>query len=84
VLMEATDGDSLAGWRFNAIVSGLSVSADATPTQIGGTNWWRAQISGIAFNPSSANGLNVQIKHTTPGAIADDVQLTGVCVYFDP
>lgn len=84
VLMEATDGDSLAGWRFNAIMSGLAASADATPTQIGGTNWWRAQITGIPFTPSADNALNVRIKHTTPGAIADDVQLTGVCVYFDP
>jgi hypothetical protein len=84
VLMESIDGDSLANWRFNAIRVGGVSSADVAPTQLGSSRWWRAQITGIPFTASAVNEIQVRIKHTTAGAIVDDVQLTGVCVYFDP
>jgi hypothetical protein len=84
VLMEAPNNDNLGDWRFDAIVSGLAAATEVTPTQIGTSRWWRATITGIPFNASSSNGLNVRVRHTTSGTLNKLVQMTGVCVYFDP
>jgi hypothetical protein len=85
VLMEAPNNDTLADWRFDAIVSGLAAATEVAPTQIGGSRWWRAQITGIPFTAAATNQLDVRIRHVGPsGALTKLVQMTGFCVYFDP
>jgi hypothetical protein len=85
VLMEAPDNDSLVDWRFDAIVSGLAAATEVAPTQIGGSRWWRAQITGIPFTTAATNQLDVRVRHVGPsGGLSDLVQMTGVCIYFDP
>jgi hypothetical protein len=85
VLMEAPDNDSLVNWRFDAIVSGLAAATEVAPTQIGGSRWWRAQITGVPFTTAATNQLDVRVRHVGPsGGLSDLVQMTGVCVYFDP
>jgi hypothetical protein len=83
VLMEAPDNDSLANWRFDAV--GSAAATEVAPTQIGGSRWWRAQITGVPFTTAATNQLDVRVRHVGPsGGLSDLVQMTGVCVYFDP
>lgn len=84
VLMEAPGSDILSDWRFDAIVSGLAAATEVAPVQMGGSRWWRATITGIPFTAGGTNRLDVRIRHTTPGVLSKLVQITGVCVYFDP
>ena len=92
VLMEAPGDHDLYDWRFDAVVSGLADSADVAPVQIvtspptpsPGLRWWRATITGIPFNAGVTNQLDVRVSHSTGGAYSKLVQITGVCVYFDP
>lgn len=86
VLMEApgTPGnDDLSDWRFDAV--GSAAATEVAPTQIGGSRWWRAQITGVPFTAAATNQLDVRVRHVGPsGALSKLVQITGVCVYFDP
>ena len=82
--MEAPANDTLVDWRFDAIVAGLAASAVVAPTQIGGSRWWRAQITGVPFNGGATNQLDVRISYPGGGVLSKLIQLTGVCVYFDP
>jgi hypothetical protein len=84
VLMEAPANDTLVDWRFDAIVAGLAASAVVAPTQMGGSRWWRAQITGVPFNGGATNQLDVRISYPGGGVLSKLIQLTGVCVYFDP
>ena len=91
VLMEAPNNDTLdgtPGWRFDAIVSDgiLAAATEVQPVRIAASpvRWWRATITNIPFNPGAANQLDIRIRHTTGGALSKLVQITGVCVYFDP
>lgn len=84
VLMEAPGNDILSDWRFDAIVSGLAAATEVAPVQMGGSRWWRATITGIPFTAGGTNQLDVRIRHITGGALSKLVQMTGVCVYFDP
>jgi hypothetical protein len=83
VLMEAPDNDSLVNWRFDAV--GSAAATEVAPTQIGGSRWWRAQITGVPFTAAATNQLDVRVRHVGPsGGLSDLVQMTGVCIYFDP
>jgi hypothetical protein len=84
VLMEAPANDTLVDWRFDGIVAGLAASAVVAPTQMGGSRWWRAQITGVPFNGGATNQLDVRISYPGGGVLSKLIQLTGVCVYFDP
>ncbi len=91
VLMEAPNNDTLdgtPGWRFDAIVSDgiLAAATEVQPVRLAASpvRWWRATITNIPFNPAATNQLDIRIRHTTGGALSKLVQITGVCVYFDP
>jgi hypothetical protein len=83
VLMEAPNNDTLVDWRFDAV--GSAAATEVAPTQIGGSRWWRAQITGVPFTTAATNQLDVRVRHVGPsGALSKLVQITGVCAYFDP
>jgi len=77
--------DGTPGYRFDVLVDGVA-SAEVEPVRLAAApaRWWRATITGIPFTAGVANRLDVRIRHTTGGALSKLVQITGVCVYFDP
>ena len=84
VLVEAPNGDSLSNWRFDAIVDGLSAATEVTPVQIGTTDYWVATVTAIPFTASATNRINLRLRHTTAGALNDELQILGAALYFDP
>jgi len=84
ILVEAPNGDSLANWRFDAIVDGLAAATEVTPVQIGATDYWLATVTAIPFTASSTNRINLRLRHTTAGALNDELQILGAALYFDP
>lgn len=84
ILVEAPNGDSLADWRFDAIVDGLSAATEVAPTQIAATDYWVATVTAIPFTESTTNRINLRIRHTTAGALNHEVQILGATIYFDP
>jgi hypothetical protein len=84
VIFDASTNDSMADWRFDAIVSGLAASAQVAPTQLGTSRFWTATITAIPFNASAYNVVDVRIRNTVNGGAVKHAQMLGACLYFDP
>jgi hypothetical protein len=82
--MEAPNAASLANWRVDAIVDGLSAATEVTPTQIVATNYWAATVTAIPFTASGTNRMHFRIRNTANAALTEEVQLLGAAVYFEP
>jgi hypothetical protein len=83
---DTTALDGTPGYRFDVLVDGVTASAEVEPVRLAAApaRWWRATITGIPFTAGVTNQFDVRIRHTTGGALGKPVQITGVCVYFDP
>jgi hypothetical protein len=72
-------------WRFR-VNSTAGNSAAVAAVQIGSSNLLLATITAVPFTASAENLFNVQIANTGSGALAgtDQIDICGVCFYFDP
>lgn len=77
-------GDA-ANWRFR-VRNGttLSNSGTATPVQIGSSNFHVATVTAIPFDAGVDNALNLQLAHTSNGALTQEIDILGCCYYYDP
>jgi hypothetical protein len=73
----------MADWRFN-VTTGAGSATEVAPVQLAGTQFWRATVTGIPFNPSATDDVDVTIRHATGGAFSRHVYLLGACFYFEP
>ena len=78
MLVQAPNSDVLTSWRLS--VTGSTAVAFV---QIGTSDYYVATATAIPFVASTVVTHTVNLHHTSPGALADDLVVLGVCFYFE-
>lgn len=73
-------GGALGAW--SATVATAAGSKTAAFTQIGATRWWVAELTAIPFTQELRSNFTLSLSHTTPGALVDEIIVTGYTLAF--
>lgn len=73
-------GGALGAW--SATIATAAGSKTAAFAQIGATRWWVAELTAIPFTQELRSNFTLSLSHTTPGALADEIIVTGYTLAF--
>lgn len=75
-------GDLLSDWRLSVTANGTS--AEATFTQIGSTNFWRATVTAIPYTAGAVDDLRINVRSTVAATpINREFIFLGYALAFD-
>lgn len=80
VICQAAGADNLSAWKFR-VNTPTGASAAVALSQLGATNYWVCKVVAIPFSPGTVQNVQLQIEHTSNGALTKECLILGC--YFD-
>jgi hypothetical protein len=80
IIANVDNSTALTNWRVRCV--GIDTSGYASFTHLLSNRFYIATISGIAFDADSPNQMQLQIAHTSAGALSQSCVICGYAFYF--